>query len=101
MELSSDARKPFFEAERKRYEAQKVQIRKAAEKLEQSSAAFDEKSAQQMHQHHRWAQATMLLQIAIAMAAIALLSRRAWLGKLVVGMGAAGIVIGALAYFGI
>ena len=101
MELSSDARKPFFEAERKRYEAQKVQIRKAAEKLEQTSAAFDARSAQQMHQHHRWAQATMLLQIAIAMAAIALLSRRAWLGKLVVGMGAVGIVIGALAYFGV
>ena len=101
MELSSDARKPFFEAERKRYEAQKVQIRKAAEKLEQTSAAFDARSAQQMHQHHRWAQATMLLQIAIAMAAIALLSRRAWLGKLVVAMGAARVVIGALAYFGV
>jgi len=54
-----------------------------------------------MHHHHRWAQATMLLQIGIAMAAIALLTRKQWLGKLVLGMGAAGLVVGALAFAGI
>lgn len=101
MELSSDARKPFFAAEMKRYEAQKAEIKLAADKLEQASAALDEKSEAQMHRHHRWAQATMLLQIGIAMAAIALLTRKQWLGRLVLVMGGLGLVVGTLAYFGI
>lgn len=100
LELSSDARKPYFAAEMKRYVAQKVVIKQAAKQLDQASTEFDRRSAQQMHRHHRWAQATMLLQIAISMAAIALLSRRVWLGKVVVGMGVVGLLIGALAYFG-
>ena len=51
-----------------------------------------------MHQHHRWAQATTALQIAIAMAAIALLTKKRWLEKLVFGMSAVGVVLGGLAW---
>lgn len=51
-----------------------------------------------MHQHHRWAQATTALQIAIAMAAIALLTRRRWLEIGVLGMSVVGIVLGGLAW---
>jgi len=40
--------------------------------------AFDEMSDAQTHQHHRWAQATTVLQVAIALAAIALLTRKVW-----------------------
>lgn len=101
MELSSDARKPYFAAEVRRYDAQKASIKLAADKLEQASTEFDEKSEAQMHRHHRWAQATMLLQIGIAMAAIALLTRKEWLGKLVLAMGGIGVIVGALAFFGI
>jgi hypothetical protein len=43
----------------------------------------------------------MLLQIGIAMAAIALLTRKQWLGKLVLAMGSLGVIVGALAFFGI
>ena len=32
-----------------------------------------------MHQHHRWAQATTVIQVSIALAAMALLTRRKWL----------------------
>ncbi len=99
LELAPDARKTFYQDEIKRYKTEKGEIKLAAEKLEFQSKAFDDKSAEQMHQHHRWAQATTALQIAIAMAAIALLTRRKWLEYAVFAMSTVGIVLGALAYF--
>lgn len=98
MQLSDDAHKAFFQDEVKRYEAEKVEIKLAAEKLDKESAEFNEKSEGQMHQHHRWAQATTALQIAIAMAAIALLTRRRWLEKAVFIMSGVGLVVGVLAF---
>ena len=98
MQLVDDARKPAFKAEVERYEAEKAEIKLAAEKLEKASTEFDEKSEAKMHQHHRWAQATTALQIAIAMAAIALLTKRRWLEKAVFLMSGLGLVVGALAY---
>ena len=51
-----------------------------------------------MHQHHRWAQATTALQIAIALAAIALLTKSKSLEKGVFGVSVIGIVLGVLAW---
>lgn len=99
MRLSDDSNKPFFEGEAKRYESEKAKIKLAAEKLEKQSTEFDQKSEAQMHQHHRWAQATTVLQIAIAMAAIALLTKKRWLEKAVFVMSGVGLIVGALAYF--
>ncbi len=98
MQLVDDARKSAFKDEVERYEAEKAEIKLAAEKLEKASTEFDEKSEAKMHQHHRWAQATTALQIAIAMAAIALLTKRRWLEKAVFLMSGIGLVVGALAY---
>jgi hypothetical protein len=97
-QLVEDSRKAAFERESKRYEGEKAQIKLAAEKLEKESVEFNEQSEAQMHQHHRWAQATTALQIAIAMAAIALLTKRRWLEKAVFVMSGVGVVLGALAY---
>jgi hypothetical protein len=91
--------KAYFEADVKRYQIEKADIKLEAERLEKQSTALDERSAEEMHQHHRWAQATTALQIAIAMAAIALLTRRKWLEKAVFAMSALGLLVGALAYF--
>jgi hypothetical protein len=99
MQLVDAARRPLFEAEAKRYAAEEAEIKLAAEKLEKESTEFDEMSEAKLHQHHRWAQATTALQIAIAMAAIALLTRRRWLEKAVFVMSGLGLVVGALAYF--
>ncbi len=99
MQLVDDARKPLLQSEAKRYAAEKEEIKLAAEKLEKQSADFDEMSEAKLHQHHRWAQATTALQIAIAMAAIALLTKRRWLEKAVFAMSGVGLVLGALAYF--
>jgi len=98
LELAPETRKNFYLDEIKRYKTEKADIKLAAEKLEAESKAWDDKSAEQMHQHHRWAQATTALQIAIAMAAIALLTKKVWLEKLVFGVSAVGLVVGVLAW---
>lgn len=101
MELSAPERKPFFRGEMARYEIDKAEIKAKAERLETESTAFDARSEERMHRHHRWAQATTALQIAIAMAAIALLTRKRWLEKAVLAMTGVGLVVGALAYLGL
>ena len=55
-----------YQAEIERYSREKAVIQKDAEKFEAESREWDERSAQAMHVHHRWAQATTFLQIAIA-----------------------------------
>ena len=51
-----------------------------------------------MHVHERWALATTLLQIAIAMSAITLLTRKRWLLGGVYGASAIGLGIGVMGY---
>lgn len=99
IQLVGESRRPFFDSEIKRYAAEKAEIKLAAEKLEKESLEFDARSEAQMHQHHRWAQATTALQIAIAMAAIALLTKKRWLEKVVLGLSGLGFLVGVLAYF--
>ena len=99
MELAPEARKTFYADEVKRYKTEKAEIKLEAEKLEAASKDWDDKSAEQMHQHHRWAQATTALQIAIAMAAIALLTKKRWLEKLVFGVSGVGLAVGIAAWF--
>lgn len=97
IELAPAAKKEFYEGEIKRYKTEKSEIKAVAEKLEAESKEWDHQSDEQMHQHHRWAQATTALQVAIAMAAIALMTRRKWLEWGMYGLGAVGLGIGALA----
>jgi len=86
-----------FRAEVDRYRKEKAEIQSAAEKFEGEAKAWDQRSDEQMHLHHRWAQATTALQIAIAMAAIALLTRRNWLQYAVYGVAGLGAALGVLA----
>ena len=97
MELAA-GKKEFYQDEIKRYKAEKSEIKAGAEKLEAEAKAWDEKSDEQMHQHHRWAQATTVLQVAIAMAAIALLSKKRWIEWAMYGSGAVGVGVGVLAF---
>lgn len=98
LELVPEARKPFYQDEIKRYKGEKAEIKAAAEKLEAEAKAFDDQSAAQMHQHHRWAQATTALQVAIALAAICLLARRRWLQVGMYCVAALGIGLGTAAW---
>jgi Domain of unknown function (DUF4337) len=99
LDIAPEARRAFYADEVKRYKAEKGEILVAAKKLEDESVMWDKKSDEQLHQHHRWAQATTALQIAIAMAAIALLTKSKGLEKGVFGVSAIGLVLGILAWF--
>ena len=93
--IESDKAK--YQAKIDRYEKEKNDIKLVAEKLESESAVWDKSSDEQMHQHHRWAQATTVLQVSIALAAIALLTRKKWLEYGMFGLAGSGLVVGALA----
>jgi hypothetical protein len=96
--VSEEAKRGFYAKEAERYKSEKADIQKKAEALEEESKSFDEKSEAQMHEHHRWAQATTVLQVAIALAAIALLTKRRWLEWGTLALGGVGIVLGAVAW---
>ncbi|SDG78161.1 DUF4337 domain-containing protein [Propionivibrio dicarboxylicus] len=81
-----------------RYKKEKEEIKLDAEKLEAKAKAADEKSEIEMHVHERWALATTLLQIAIALSAITLLTRKRWLLVGVYGASALGVITGAMGY---
>jgi uncharacterized lipoprotein NlpE involved in copper resistance len=96
-DLAPEDKKAAYQAKVERYEKEKGEIKAVADKLEAEGTQWDKQSDEQMHQHHRWAQATTVLQVAIAMAAIALLTRKKWLEYAMFAAGATGIVIGLLA----
>ncbi len=97
VQLVEGARAEGFKAEVERYKKEKAEIKAGAEALEAESTEWDRRSDGQMHLHHRWAQATTALQIAIALSAIALITRKSWLQKVVYGFSAVGLVLGILA----
>ena len=96
-DLSPEDRKPVYQAKIERYEKEKNEIKAVAEGFEKDSADWDRRSEEQMHQHHRWAQATTVLQVSIAMAAIALLTRKKWLEWAMFAAAGVGVTVGVLA----
>jgi hypothetical protein len=97
IQLAPPNKQERFQQSIDRYKEEKEGIKKTAEKFETESTEWDKHSDEQMHLHHRWAQATTLLQIAIALSAIALLTRKKWLQWGVYGLSTVGIVVGVMA----
>jgi len=94
---SGDAREKYVQ-EVERYKKEKQEIKIEADKLEAVAKAADQKSELEMHVHERWALATTLLQVAIAMAAITLLTRKRWMLFGVYGATALGLLAGTAGY---
>ena len=94
---AGEADKARYQAKIDRYEKEKKEIEGDARKLEAASADWDKRSDEQMHQHHRWAQATTVLQVSIALAAIAILTRNKWLEWGMFAVAGVGLVVCVLA----
>jgi heme/copper-type cytochrome/quinol oxidase subunit 4 len=84
------------QAEVARYAREQEAIQAKAEGMEKSADAKDKSSAQDMDQHHIFAFSVSLCQIAIALAAIAALtrSRRVWVFSLAAGLAGMAALIG-------
>ena len=95
--LVADEKKAAYRDEVERYTKEKGEIKDVADKLEAEAKDWDLRSDAELHQHHRWAQATTALQISIALAAIALLTRRKWLEYGIFGVAGVGVVLGGMA----
>ena len=87
-----------YRTEVERYKMEKEKIMADAKALEQASRDADGKSEESMHLHHRWAQSMTLIQIAIALAAITLLTRQKWLQWMAYGAGAGSLMVAVLAF---
>ena len=97
-DLAPEDKRVAYQGKIDRYEKEKNEIKLGAEKLETEANVWDKSSDEQMHQHHRWAQATTVLQVSIALAAIALLTRKKWLEYGMFALAAVGVVLGSLAW---
>jgi len=87
-----------YAKEAERYKKEKDEIMPEAKKLEDQSKAAEVASEASMHVHHRWAQATTLIQISIALAAITILTRNKGLQYAAYAVAAVSVVIGGLAF---
>ncbi|ADG18946.1 hypothetical protein OKW33_005380 [Paraburkholderia atlantica] len=97
---NSDAHAKFA-ADVEKYKKQKEPIRANAEAIEKQVVAADTRSETLLHGHHRWAQATLLIQVAIALCAITLLTRKNWLRNVSYFVAGAGVLTAGAAFFGL
>lgn len=86
-----------YRLEVNRYRVEKEDIRKEAERWEASSNAWNLQSDQALHRHHQWMLASVAQQIAISLAAVALLARRTWLLTATCAVATFGLTLGVFA----
>ena len=96
--LTSGEERERFKQEIERYKKEKSDIKADAEKLEGSAKDADRMSEKEMTVHGRWALSTTLLQISIALSAIALLTRKDWLLYGVFGAAGIGVAFGVMGF---
>lgn len=91
---------PQFAANQARYAQQQKDIEKAAREKEHERDVRSEEADHLLHRHHRFADTVALYQVAIALGAVAALTRNrlAWLASILLGVG--GTVLLLVAFFG-
>ena len=91
--------KARFLADRDKQEKQKAEIKMEAEKLQAESRKLGEESEAKLKPHERMALGMTFIQIAVALAAITVLTRRRWLIWGSLASAAVGIACSASAFF--
>ncbi len=89
---------PRLTAEQNRYATEQKAIAEAAKEKELERDRKSEEAVHLLHHHHRFANSVALFQVAIALAAIAALTRNRtmWLASVAVGLGGAGSFFSAI-----
>jgi len=87
-----------YKADVDRYTEEKKKVKAESEALEAKVEELDKQSEVQMHHHHLWARATTAEQIAISLAAIALLTRKKWLQYAAYAVAIFGTGVGLFAF---
>ena len=87
-----------YKGEAARYRKEKAEIEKDARKHEEASKRFNEMSEKALHPHHHLAISMTLLQIAIALASITVLTQKRWLLYGAAASALGGAVLAVLAY---
>jgi len=87
-----------YRAEAERYKKEKADVERDARRHEAEYKRWNERSDHALHPHHYLAMSMTLLQIAIALASITVLTQKRWLlvGASVAALG--GAVLGVLAW---
>ena len=97
--LAPEGRREFYRQEVERYKKEKDEIKLEAEKLEAASSQANASSEATMHPHHLLAQALTLMQVAISLASITVLTRKKWLFAGALGAAAAGAALWISTFF--
>jgi uncharacterized cupredoxin-like copper-binding protein len=97
-DLTGGAKAEHYREETKRYEQEKKDIKQQAEALEQKSREANEKSEHLLHPLHRSEQAMTLIQIAISLASITVLTRKRWLFAVAGASAAGGLLLAGMAF---
>lgn len=81
-----------------RYAKEQEEIKGEAKKLEKERDEQSEKSEHQLHIHHQYANSVALFQVAIALGALAALTRlgSVWIASLALGLSGIGLFVRAL-----
>lgn len=99
-ELATSAEvKARFIAQKEKEEKEKVEVQAEAKKLQAESRKLGEESEAKLRPHERLALALTFIQIAVALAAITVLTRRTWLLWGSVASAAVGIIAAVSAAF--
>jgi len=87
-----------YAAEAKRYDAEKKEVMVEAKKHEAAYKQWNEKSEHALHPHHWLAMSMTLLQIAIALASITVLTQKRWLLYGAAASAFVGAILGVVAW---
>lgn len=98
-ELAPAQKRDAYNDKIQKYETEKKEIRLKAEALEAESEKANEQSEHLLHPHHKLAQAMTLIQIAISLASITVLTRKKWLFYVAAVAAAGGVFMWVSAIF--